>query len=276
MPYLNLDIDYFDHPKTKRLVGILGRGAEVLPIKLWSYCGKFHADDGKLINYSDFEIEALAGWWGKSGEMLPAMVKVGFIKKTNAGYEVHEWLDHEGHISAFKIRSATANAARWSKINDPTRSPTRSPCYETKDSSYYTNLPNQPNPQVKTASESVLKRLEVGLSRAYRRPADSPWTDAEQCALAAIARRPDAIAELDRLLLYRSKLSKKDERFFPNSIGSLLSKWTDKIDQANTAVKPAPIKSTPPQALKGQAMDAEKVKTLGNATLAKLREEMSK
>lgn len=26
MAYLNLDLDYFDHPKTRRLVGLLGRG----------------------------------------------------------------------------------------------------------------------------------------------------------------------------------------------------------------------------------------------------------
>ena len=67
MPYLNLDLNYFDHIKTKRLVGLLGRGSEVLPIRLWCACGKHRAESGKLDGYSAQEIESLVEWWGESG-----------------------------------------------------------------------------------------------------------------------------------------------------------------------------------------------------------------
>ncbi len=39
MAYLNLDPDYFEHPKTRRLVGLLGIGAESPALKtLVSLC----------------------------------------------------------------------------------------------------------------------------------------------------------------------------------------------------------------------------------------------
>jgi hypothetical protein len=79
MTSLNLDLDFFDHPKTRRLVGLLGRGSEVLPIKLWCWCAKYHAESGWLTGYSAQEIESILGWWGEPGKMVEAMVKVGFL-----------------------------------------------------------------------------------------------------------------------------------------------------------------------------------------------------
>lgn len=117
MPYLNLDLDFFDHRKTKRLVGLLGRGAEVIPIKLWSYCGKFHADTGRLTDYSEQEIETLAGWWGKSGDMLPALLRVEFMAKDGEGWFLVDWLEHQGHIAAFKAKGRHMAQARWAKAN---------------------------------------------------------------------------------------------------------------------------------------------------------------
>ena len=116
MPYLNLDVDYFDHIKTKRLVGLLGRGAEVLPIKLWGSCAKHHAESGKLTGYSTQEIEATCDWWGLEGQMVEAMVKVGFLDETEDGYQIHDWLDHAGHLAAFKARAIYAARKRWGKL----------------------------------------------------------------------------------------------------------------------------------------------------------------
>lgn len=116
MPSLNLDLDYFDHVKTKRLVALLGRGAEVLPIKLWSYCGKFHAESGRLAGYAAEEIETIAGWWGKPGRCIEALLKVGFLERDGDDLAIHEWTEHEGHIGAFKVRAKKGAAARWDRI----------------------------------------------------------------------------------------------------------------------------------------------------------------
>lgn len=119
MANLNLDLNFFDHPKTKRLVGLLGRGSEVLPIKLWAYAGKVRAEDGRLIGHAAHEIESIAGWWGKAGEMLEVMLKEGtrFLEQEEDGtYVLHDWLEYQGHLAAYKIRGKKAAMARWSKL----------------------------------------------------------------------------------------------------------------------------------------------------------------
>lgn len=116
-PNINLRCDYFDHPKTRRLVGLLGRGAEVLPIRLWTYCGMFHAKDGKLSGYSEPEIESLAGWWGSKGAMLPALEAVNYAQREadEKTWCMTDWMEHQGHIEALKVRARKGAAARWKK-----------------------------------------------------------------------------------------------------------------------------------------------------------------
>lgn len=114
MSYLNLDLNYFSHPKTMRLTGLLGKEAEVLPIKLWCYCGKHHCQDGKLSGYSPQEVEAVVKWWGKSGDMVTAMLKTAHIRElSEGGYEVVDWLEHNGHLAMFKERARKAAQERW-------------------------------------------------------------------------------------------------------------------------------------------------------------------
>jgi hypothetical protein len=120
MTEINLDIDFFNHPKTIRLVGKLGRNSEVLPIKLWCWCAKNHAENGRLTGYSTHEIESAVNWWGTRGSMVKAMVDVGFMTDVgNGDYEVHNWLIRQGHISALKERAKKGAEARWNRIRQP-------------------------------------------------------------------------------------------------------------------------------------------------------------
>lgn len=116
MTYINLDSGYFDHPKTLRLVGLLGKGSEVLPIRLWCRIADTHSEVGKLTGYSTQEIESLVGWWGKSGECAAALVKVGFLGALDDGFQVHDWQDHNGHVYALHARAVNAAKARWGKL----------------------------------------------------------------------------------------------------------------------------------------------------------------
>jgi len=115
MPYLNLDPNYFDHPKTRRLVGILGPMADVFPIRLWAYCARVHPSDGSMKGYSDIEIEGIIRWSGTPKIAIQAMTAVGFIKHTKRGYFCIDWLQHEGHLEAFRRRGIEAANARWTR-----------------------------------------------------------------------------------------------------------------------------------------------------------------
>src|SRR3989442_9495696 len=117
MANLNLDLDYFSHIKTKRLIGLLGQGAEILPIKLWCHCGAHHAETGRLTGYSVEEIETIIEWSGDPGKAVAALVKVGFLNHREGEFSVHEWSEHEGHIIAFHKRAVAANRKRWKKIH---------------------------------------------------------------------------------------------------------------------------------------------------------------
>lgn len=116
MTDINVDIDFFNHPKTIRLIGMLGRGSEVLPIKLWVWCAKHHAENGRLSGHSTHEIETAVNWWGTRGSMVKAMVQAGFMTDIgNGDYEVHNWLAKQGHIPALRERAKKAAEARWAK-----------------------------------------------------------------------------------------------------------------------------------------------------------------
>ncbi len=157
MPYLNLDLDYFTHPKTIRLVALCGEGSDIFPIRLWAYCAKYHALKGKLEGYSVEEIEHIIGWKGESGKLINALVKVNFLHKdANVNFYVHDWIEHEGHIITFKERSQKANKARWGggKRRNATRNPSRNPKTDSKES------PNHTIPYHTYLTSTTIKQLD--------------------------------------------------------------------------------------------------------------------
>ncbi len=183
MPYLNLDLDYFQHRKTRRLIGLLGRGAEVLPIKLWNYCGKFHAESGRLADYSGQEIEAIVEWWGKEGEALKAMLNTGFLKLENKCYLVPDWLSHQGHIASFKKRAKDAAFKRWGM--DANSNATSNAKSETEQCPNLT-IPNQTN---QLDIESKFEQFWV----------QYPKRDGKKLAFKAFTRSIRSEADLGRL-----------------------------------------------------------------------------
>lgn len=116
MAYLNLDLNFLEHPKTLRLNSAIGKDSEIYPIRLWIYCGKYHPDNGKLDGYTNTEIEAIVKWSGEKGTLVAALIKFKFLLKTEKGYKVKDWEDHEGHFFALRERAKAGAMARWNKI----------------------------------------------------------------------------------------------------------------------------------------------------------------
>jgi hypothetical protein len=115
MAYMNVDPDFFEHRKTRRLVALVGPEGVAPVLRLWAYCARFHAEDGLLADYNPEEIESLAGWDGKPGTLLEAMLKVGLLDREGEGVVIHDWKEHQGHIAAFKERGRMMAKRRWSK-----------------------------------------------------------------------------------------------------------------------------------------------------------------
>lgn len=246
MPYLNLDLNYFDHRKTRRLIGLLGRGAEVLPIRLWAYCGKFHCEDGRLTGYSEQEIESLAFWWGKTGIMLPAMQSSEWMDRDTAGWFMHDWKDHQGHLSAFKAKGKAMAEARWSKARDAASNAASNAakaaqqCSDCTNQTNLTDCTNQTNnapvdavdpiPVLAPGSGLAFTVLKCEIGKAYDRSPIAHWSYEEEHLLASICRTPTAEAEWLEILAYHLK----DPRYKRQSVLSLLGHWASELDKARS------------------------------------------
>lgn len=122
MAYLNLDPAYFTHLKTMRLTARLGKVSESLPIRLWAHCALHHPKDGIMLGYKQAELEAMLQ---ASSEQLEAMIEFGFLERLDdgKGFACHDWLDHQGHLAAFKERAERGAKARWDKARKLKRVP---------------------------------------------------------------------------------------------------------------------------------------------------------
>lgn len=118
MPSINVDVDYFEHFKTKRLVSKLGEGSEIIPIRLWILASRFYPENGVFKNLENQELLDLAGVKCNKDatSILQALEETGFLNKTRWGYQIHEWEEYQGHIIAYKIRGKHAAKKRWEKL----------------------------------------------------------------------------------------------------------------------------------------------------------------
>jgi hypothetical protein len=87
-----VDVDYFEHPKTLMLVGLIGPQADVFPLRLWRWCA-LYARDG-VVKGGRAQLESVVKWSGESGQLHKALVKCGFLEKD--GKTVHDWHFHIG------------------------------------------------------------------------------------------------------------------------------------------------------------------------------------
>ncbi len=125
MPSLNLDLDFLDHPKIKRLIARTGYEGVVCLLKLWCHAGKFHKIDGSLASYTDDEIEQFAGWSGVRGALLQALLAVSLL---DADKTIHDWHDHAGHLAAYQAQAKRMAKARWdSAKRSPSNAPSTTP-----------------------------------------------------------------------------------------------------------------------------------------------------
>lgn len=115
MAKMNVDLDYFDHPKTLSLVQLLGLDAELIPLRLWAYVGKYHAEQGRIAVTAATEVERIVRWRGQRGKALEALITTGFLEPVDGGFLVHDWDDWNGHIFAFRERAVRNAKKRWDK-----------------------------------------------------------------------------------------------------------------------------------------------------------------
>ncbi len=91
---LPIDVDYWEHPKTLMLIGLIGSTADVYPPRLWRWCA-LYARNGFVAGGAP-QVESAVKWKGQSGRLHSAMVESGFIERD--GKTVHGWREHAGRF----------------------------------------------------------------------------------------------------------------------------------------------------------------------------------
>lgn len=119
---IRLKLDVFEHPKTRELADVfeeiekhLGAVAVISWLRLIIHAAR-NAPDGHL-KMTARRLGSTARWTG-SGDMLAGvLIEVGLMEKTEEGFQLHDFSDHQPWVTASteRIKKAKkAAAARWS------------------------------------------------------------------------------------------------------------------------------------------------------------------
>jgi hypothetical protein len=103
------------HPKTRKLIKRHGQAAAWNLICLFLFA-RDNKPDGDFSGMTAEDIELAADWQGEDGVFVQSLIDYGFIDKTQDGYQIHDWADHNPWAAGARKRSESAkqNAAkRW-------------------------------------------------------------------------------------------------------------------------------------------------------------------
>ena len=85
--FIQLDPAYWRHPKTLRLIRLLGPNSDVIMPRLWSWAFEF-ARNG-VLSASDVEIGS--GWVADAGKLVKSLLETGFLDSHGDSYILHGW-----------------------------------------------------------------------------------------------------------------------------------------------------------------------------------------
>lgn len=115
MADIRIDCGFFSHIKTTKLEKRVGMAGVCNLIRLWTFAGQWRTK-GKLTRMTVEDIEIAAGWQELDGRFVKACQEVGFIEKSDDGYELHDWEKWQGFVYFTEERSEhgrKGSEGRW-------------------------------------------------------------------------------------------------------------------------------------------------------------------
>jgi hypothetical protein len=114
---IRLSVDFFEHPKTIKLIRVMGLEGVVCLQRLWCFAGKYRPE-GVFTDMDALDIEIAAKWTGSPGDFIQGMIKLRWLDLTDDVYSLHDWSDHNGfaiHAREREIQARNAAEKRWKK-----------------------------------------------------------------------------------------------------------------------------------------------------------------
>lgn len=117
---IRLSLDFFDHPKTKKLKKRLGVEGIMAMLKLWTWAAR-NRPCGLLTGLDAEAVELAADWDGEEGAFVAELLSLHFLDEENDVFSIHDWEEHQAYASKSEERSSKAKKAaeaRWSKAQE--------------------------------------------------------------------------------------------------------------------------------------------------------------
>ena len=101
--WMRVETDFVDHPKVMRLARHLKVDEAVAGwavMRAWSWMSRF-CPTGQVRDIDRDTLEDACKWSGGKGELLSALVSVGFFEEEPDGsLEAHDWTEHQGKVAS--------------------------------------------------------------------------------------------------------------------------------------------------------------------------------
>lgn len=119
---IRLSLEFFDHPKTKKLRKRLGIDGVLALLKLWAWTAG-NRPNGVLTGLDVEAVELAADWGGEEGAFVPVLLELRLLDEVDGVFAVHDWEDHQAYASKSEERSSKARKAAEARWNRTTEQP---------------------------------------------------------------------------------------------------------------------------------------------------------
>lgn len=214
-----------DHPKFLILKQQLGPSACEVVLRLWGYAQTVKSSDLGRVDAA--YIKTITRYGGSKDKLWQALAipqlggKAGWL-------DVHD--DGKVTIHGFDEYNKNLNACRnnGKAGGRPVAKPTANPPDNPPDNPPALNELNRMN------RTELNERQRSVLGAFFGREKGDAWSYLEESTLLVLLRRPDFDRELAAIQSYRSNLPSDRVKFFPQSVATLLSRWTEVLDRARS------------------------------------------
>jgi hypothetical protein len=111
-----ISVDFWQHPKTKKLIRRLGLEAVRSLQILWAWTAS-NRPSGSLAGMDEEDVELAADWGGEIGALIKAFMDLHWLDKTEDGYILHDWQANNPWAADADFRADKARLARLRQVN---------------------------------------------------------------------------------------------------------------------------------------------------------------
>lgn len=104
---IRINVNFFSHPKTQKLIRRLGPESVLCLLQLWTWAAQ-NRPNGLLHGLDDEDLEIASGWSGSAGVFVDMLKSLAWLDETKEGLYIHDWSVHNPWICSSESRGDVA------------------------------------------------------------------------------------------------------------------------------------------------------------------------